>query len=726
MKKIIVLSIYFIAFKAIAQPVVKDTSTTPKILKGQQATVRSNKPLIEQQIDKTIVNVQNDLAAIGSNAFELLQKAPSISITNDDVINMSGKSGVNVLIDGRPTQMSSKDLASFLRGLSGSSIDKIEIIANPSARFDAQGNAGIINIRLKKVKIKGTNGNITLGYTQSKHYRSNGTFAINHRSNKLNLFANASLNHNLQHTDGFINRNVTANNVVKNFNNITVDIDKNTSYNIRTGVDYFINKKNTFGILLNTNANTTPFNTPGITVISTNSVVDSFLQTQNENNYKNKRYNANANYKYEDTIGNELTIDVDYTWFNNTNEAKLATNFLDKNKTQYNNAANNLNTATTINIYTAKADYAKKLHKIKGAFETGLKNTMVSTNNTLDASLLFANSMSPDTGRSNRFNYTENVAAAYVNFRQKINKIEYQIGIRAERSNIQGVSTDLKNNILQTPDTSYFNLFPSAFLSYSLNEKNKVAFSYSKRINRPNYQEMNPFENIYDIYTSEKGNPYLRPQYTNNVELKYIYKNALTVSTGYNHTKDYSQSITTQTGESTRSTPSNIGSLDNFYVNINTPIPVNNWWNGYVNVSFFYNHYKGILPNGTLNEKAFGLNYYIQQSFNLGKGWSTQWSSWFNAGTKEAIFQTASFGSLDASIRKKIWKEKASIRVTISDMLNTQRYKQTVQFANMDFSYLRKWESRGIRLQFTWAFGKAKHQARERETNQDDNRIKVK
>ena len=686
----------------------------------------AKKPFIEQQIDKTVVNVQADITAIGSSAFEILQKAPGINITGEDIINMSGKAGVNILIDGRSTQMSSKELANFLRSMPGSTIDKIELITNPSSRFDAQGNAGIINIRLKKNKLKGTNGNVNIGYTQNVHYRSNGSLAINNRSEKVNVFANMSVNNNEQHTNGYINRNVAVNNVVKNFNNTTVDMDRNVSQSIRVGVDYYLNKKNTFGVLFTNNGNWNPFNTPGNTFIISNGVTDSSLQTTNDNLYKNNRYNTNLNYKYEDTLGNKLNIDADYTFFKNTNVTNLGTAYLDKANTKYNFTANDLDVATNINIYSLKADYTKQLKAINSKIETGIKVSNVATNNNLYATSLFSTTMKADTGRSNNFKYRENIFAGYINAGKQFKKFGYQFGVRIEKAEIKGISTDLKSNIINNPDTNYVNIFPTAFVSYKMNDKNTFAVSYSKRINRPDYQTLNPFESIYDIYTSEKGNPFLKPQYTNNFELKYTYRYALNVAVGYNHTKDYSQTITTQTGQQTQATTNNIGSLYNAYINISAPLPITKWWEGYVNVTGFLNNYRGVLPNGILNEKTLGLNYYIQQNFKLGKGWSTQVSSWFNAGTKEAIFKTSAFGSLDAAVKKNMLKDKVSIRLSITDIFNTQQWKQCVQFANIDFTYRRKWESRGVRLQFSWSFGKTKFSARERDTNQDANRIKEK
>jgi outer membrane receptor protein involved in Fe transport len=691
-----------------------------------EVVITSKKPFIEQQIDKTVVNVQADINAIGSTAFEILQKAPGISITGDDNINMSGKAGVNVLIDGRPTQMSSKELANFLRGMPGSTIDKIELITNPSSRFDAQGNAGIINIRLKKNKLQGTNGNLTAGYTQQQHYRSNGSFNINHRQGKLNAFINADINNNLQHTTGVISRLVTVNNSIKTFNNTTVDKDRNISNSIRAGIDFYQNKKSTFGILFNSNGNWNPFNTPGNTNISSNGFIDSSLQTTNDNLYKNRRYNTNFNYRYEDTLGNELNIDADYTNFNNTNTTKLGTDFIDKFNRNYNFTANELDVATIINIYSLKADYSRQLKKLHAKIETGFKLSNVNTNNNLFATVLNGGAMKADTGRSNLFEYKENVYAAYINFGQQIKKFEYQVGLRAEQSVVKGASTNLQKNTINNPDTSYLNIFPTAFVSYKLDDKNTLGLSYSKRINRPDYQALNPFETIYDIYTSEKGNPYLKPQYTNNVELKYTYRYAVNVAFGYNFTKDYSQTISRQTGQLTTATIDNIGTLSNTYLNISSPLPINKWWDGYVSITGFTNHYKGKLPDGMIDEKAIGMNYYVQNNFKLGKGWGIQLSSWYNSPTTEAIFKTKWLGSVDVGVKKTLLKEKASIRLGMLDIFNTQRYEQSVQFANQNFTYRRKWESRGLRLQLSWRFGKTDYKARERDTNQDANRIKVK
>ena len=691
-----------------------------------EVVVTSKKPFIEQLIDKTVVNVQADLIAMGSSTFDILQKAPGISITGEDNINMGGKAGVNVMIDGRPTQMSSKELAIFLRALPGSTLDKIEIISNPSSRFDAQGNAGIINIKIKKNKIKGTNGNVSAGYTFRDHYASNASLNINRRTGKVNAWVNASGDNNLQHTSGYINREVTTAGIKKLFLNNSIDKDRNKSYSIRSGIDFYANKKSTFGLLFNTTNNNAPFITPGTTVISSNGMLDSSLVTANDNNFKNRRYNSNVNYRFEDTLGNELNIDADYTHFSNTNLTNLATTFLDKNALKYNFATSDLDVATTINIYALKADYSRQIKKLNAKIETGFKLSNVATNNSLFATTLAGGAMIADTGRSNVFDYKEKIYAGYVSFGQQIKKFEYQLGLRIENSFVNGTSTDLKNNQLNNPDTNYLNLFPTAFVSYKPNDKNSFALSYSKRINRPDYQTLNPFETIFDIYTSEKGNPFLRPQYTNNFEIKYSYKYALNFAFGFNRTKDYSQTITTQNGNLTTATTDNIGTLDNLYANFSMPIPINKWWDGYLSITGFINHYKGILPDAILNEKTPGMNYYVQQNFKLGLKWDMQLSSWFNSGTTEAIFKNKSLGSLDLGVRKTFLKDRATLGVTMLDIFNTQRWQQSVNYANQNFTYRRKWESRGLRIQLSWRFGKTTFKERERTTNADAERIKPK
>ncbi|MES2773633.1 MAG: outer membrane beta-barrel protein [Bacteroidota bacterium] len=694
--------------------------------KLKNVVVTAQKQYIERQLDKIVLNVQNDITAAGSSLFEIIQKAPGVSITNDESINMSGKTGVNVLIDGKPTQMGQRDLANFLKNTPGNMVDKVEIISNPGSKYDAQGNAGIINIRLKKNKLQGTNGSLSAGYTQQVHYRSNMGINLNHRQGKINAFGSYTYGNNLQHTKGTLMRHIIGGNSTKVFDNNTVDIDPYRSHNFRGGVDLYINKKSTFGFLATGSVGNNPFKTIGVTNIQTNGITDSSLQTNNENFNDARRMNYSANYRFEDTLGNELNIDASYSSFKNRIEQQVSTDYLNKQSQKYNYGANRLQTVTGIHIYSVKADYTKELKKQQAKVETGIKYNRVQTNNDLAASKWTNNIFTADTGRSNDFYYTENILAAYVSYGKKTKKIEYQLGLRAERSVIKGISTDLVQHRISHPDTSYFNIFPTAFLRYTINDKNNVGFSYGRRINRPNYQDLNPFESIIDAYTTEKGNPYLRSSYAHTLELTYTYHDALSFVFGYSHTKDYSQTITEQTGEKAYSQPQNLGVQNTVYLNISLPMPVNDWWYSYTYISGFYNQFKGKLPDGAINNGSLGFTWYLNNSFSLGNGYKAQLSSWGNGATKDALFKTRALGSLDIGFSKTIFKEKGSLKLTVVDIFNTQRWRQSVAYANQNFSLDRKWESQGLRLQFTWKFGKQDFKARERNSASDDANGRIK
>ncbi|RYZ19543.1 MAG: hypothetical protein EOP49_48325, partial [Sphingobacteriales bacterium] len=369
-----------------------------------------------------------------------------ISITGDEVINMSGKPGVTVLVDGKPLQMESRELSQYLRALPGAAIDKIEIISNPSARYDAQGNAGIINIRLKKNKVKGTNGNLSLSYTQQQHYRSNANLGLNHRRNRLNLFLQLASSHNLQHTRGYVNRRLAGANGETILDNKTIDKDKFDTRILRTGIDFYKSKKSSFGLLFNGGYGRNPFNSPGSTAVSSNGSIDSTLQTSNNNYFKNARNALNLNYTFEDSTGHRLEANADYTGFQNSNRMSLNTLYLNRLNEPNGSTDERQFLQTNIRLYTLKADYSRPIKKWKAAMEAGWKSTWVETANNLAAAIATGTRMKPDTARSNNFLYRETIQAAYVNVKRTQHAIEWQLGLRAEYSALKGISTDLRGN----------------------------------------------------------------------------------------------------------------------------------------------------------------------------------------------------------------------------------------------------------------------------------------
>ncbi|RYY61659.1 MAG: TonB-dependent receptor [Chitinophagaceae bacterium] len=691
-------------------------------------TVKSERPFVEMQVDKMVLNVSGDLVASGGNLLEVVQRAPGVSVTNEESINMSGKSGVTILIDGRPTQLAGKELVNYLRTIPGSLVDRVEIISNPSAKYDAQGNAGVINIRMKRITVRGTNGNIGAAWTQSRHARKNLSGMVNRRSGKWNLNANGALGRANQFTDGGIVRQVASGAAVKTFSNSTVDQDASRNYNLQLGLDWFTRPGHSFGAIIKTNGYNNPMYTPGVTLISSNGVTDSSLQTINDNRSREYRNNYNLNYRYEDTSGTVFNVDADHTSFRNTKSSLVETDLVNGAGSKYGFTANDQRVLTKIKIYSLKADFTRVFRPVGITVEAGARWNHTQTNNKLDAFYLANNSMRADSGRTNEFDYRETMYAGYVSVTRIKAKWQYQLGLRGERTIIHGVNTDLAKKRLAYPDSSYFNLFPSAFLRYQVSPENSVGISYSRRLNRPGYQDLNPFEYIFDNYTRESGNPYLQPEFSQRIELSLSLGSGLNLSAGISRTTNLMESVSRQFGEVTIESDFNIGRARQAFANVSFNKQLFKWWNLYASLSPFYKKYDAALPEGIIDAGTWGMGWYANNSFSAGHGWKLQLSSWGNIATQDGLYHTSGLGSVDAAAGKTILRERLNLRLAVIDIFNTQRWKQQVDFADVHFVYQRKWESRGVRLQLTWKFGKSAYRARERSTGieEEANRIKSK
>jgi iron complex outermembrane recepter protein len=662
-----------------------------------EVVIKSRKPVIEQMADRTVLNVSADVNAAGSTLFEVLQKAPGLAITGDEQLQMNGKSGLNVFIDGRPSQLSGRDLTNYLQSLPAGSVEKVEIYSNPPARFDAQGNAGIINIRLRKGLGDGWNGSAFGSYTQQLHYRSQAGATLNVRHRAINYFGQWSGQSNYQHTQGYVNRQVGD----RLFANRTTDEDRSPlQQNWRAGMDWQINKQHTLGLLVGGRDNRTDLRTPGTTRISEGGSTMEVLQTLNESRFRQGFLNPNLNYRYQDNDRFTLNVDADWTQFTNRINNTVESRFFDEDEAflMGDNIKNNLH--TDINVASLRTDATWNLESVKARFEAGQKSALSRTTNDLAAwrGASWAE-VSPDTNRTNTFLYQEDIHAAYVNFYQRPNdQWEWQAGLRGEYTDAQGTSTDLTGQRLERPDTSYFNVFPSAFVQYRPADKHAVKLAYTRRISRPSYQDLNPFLQILDAYTGEVGNPYLRPAFTHNLELMYSYRDAASVSFGVNQTADPLQWMVIQQGERAFATTNNIGTQRNAYLNLNVPLPIKDWWFMYAYFGVYYNHYDANLPDGAFRGGRLGANLYMNHSLTLRKGWSAQAEGWWNAPTRELIYRNRGLGSINFGVKKQILDNKVSIRLTINDVLNTQRWQQSADFGAQDFTLYRKWESRGVRL----------------------------
>ncbi|WP_031527168.1 outer membrane beta-barrel family protein [Dyadobacter crusticola] len=692
-----------------------------------EVKVTAAKPLIEVKGDRLVFNVESSINSTGSNALELLQKSPGVQVDKDENILVKGKTGVRIYIDGRPSPMSGKDLASTLKSMNSADIEAIEIITNPSAKYDAAGDLGIINIRLKKNVKLGTNGNVSLGAMFGITPKYNASLNLNHRDKKVNVFGSYGFNQGAWQNTTYDNQ--VLNNVA--YNKVWQGIWRDTTHSAKLGADYFINSKNTIGFNVNCRLSNHNGGGESETFISRKYQLGAdslLLSSQTSNPEKNKNLNVNLNYHYADTTGRELNIDADYGrfssrgisyqpnkyFFTGTEEVPLVRNYVTR-------------TPVDITIRSVKADYEQNVKK--GKLGYGFKLSDVKSDNTFDFFNVLGNTEVIDTNRSNRFKYTERVYAAYANYNVTLGKKwDLQVGVRAEHTKSLGDLTSFKHNDLDRVDTTYLNFFPSGALSFKASKNHNWNINYSRRINRPSYQNLNPFEYRIDELVYSKGNPFLKPEYANSVKLSHVYKAALTTSLGYRRTRfpvvglriPYDSSRTYFITE-------NLDHSQAFSLDISVTTPITKWWEIYFNVSGYHNIWKAALDNGLIiNNRTTALNFNGQNTFKLKNNWTVELTGWYNSPYRRIDYNWA-MGMMDIGVQKKFWKENATLKVSFSDILHTAKGGYTSEYAGIRTDLRFRFEGQMLKLNFNYRFGsKEIKAARSRRSGSEDelNRIK--
>ncbi|MES2520747.1 MAG: outer membrane beta-barrel family protein [Bacteroidota bacterium] len=709
-----------------------------------EVQVVAKKPFIEQQIDKTVLNVENSIVSAGNTALEVLEKAPGVTVDKDGNISLKGKQNVMVMMDGKPTYMSSSDLANLLRNMQSSQLDKIEIMTNPPAKYDAAGNAGVINIKMKKNQNMGLNGSATVGVGYG-FYKSlpkeNASLNLNYRQGKLNLFGNFSANTRKSFQINEISRKFYENGkVVSGFNQVVNNDRQNSSASYKIGADYFINSKNTIGVLFN-GMNGDWNETIDNKALITNSLaqLDTTSQTNGiiANNWGN--YSTNINFKHIiDSTGREFTIDADYARYNANNNMQYRTSKYDILNILRQTRNEDGMTASKINIYSVKSDLVYPINKTS-KFEVGVKSSYVNSNNDMQFVFLIGdnNNRVLDPSRTRDFLYKENINAGYINYSKEIKKLSIQLGLRVENTNGQG--TLLGKELL---NRHYTNFFPSVFLREKLSAKHQLGFSYSRRIDRPSYEDLNPFLFFLDPYTFERGNELLQPQYTDAVEVSHTFMDAITTTINYSRTRDVMTSILEQNNalKITNVTKINIGYVDNFGIAFSVPIPITKWWFSNTYFNLYNNHYVGNIPKTTINSDGTSTTIFqpldarattyqanMTHQFTLPKKFSLELSGWYQSPFIEGQLTGKPMGAVSFGIQKKLMKDKATLKLNVNDVFWSNKFRGNFAFNDIDVQIANQWESRVARVTFTYRFGNNKvAAARQRQTGLEAEKGRVK
>jgi iron complex outermembrane receptor protein len=684
----------------------------------------AKKPLVQVQADKTIFNVEGTANAVGLNALELLRRAPGVVIDNNNNISVKGKSGITVYIDGRISPLQGSQLSDFLKSTPSSSIEKIEIITNPSARFDAAGTAGILNIVMKKNSNYGQNATFGLGYGNQVYGKTNGSFTYNRRKGKTNVYA--TYGNNFSEDWGYMRFYKEQNDVF--FDQRTYSLYKDQSHYGKAGIDISINDKNTVGISVNTNLANNISDSHGSTPIGSVALgagIDSTLEASSISDGYRNNYGANVNYQWKGENDKEFTVDANYGIYDIDNKNFQPNRYIGSNGILLNERNYQNNTATQIDIAVVRADYSFNWKKIK--WEAGVKGTQVNTNNKLDFFNVVGNNLEVDSNLTNSFEYKERVLAAYANASGKYKKFGWQVGVRAENTNSNGELFALTPQPLSKVDRLYTNLFPSAAITFDHKETSTFNLTYSRRIDRPSYQSLNPFESRLDELSYSRGNAFLQPQYTDAFELSHTLFYMVTSSIGYSKTNGFFTEIT-DTTEFSRSfiQTRNLGYRENITLNIGSPVTIAKWWDGYVNMGVYNIHNRATFEDGnTIDLRATSYNIFMQNTFKFNKTTSFELSGFFNGPSVwGGTFRNKPMGGLDVAFQKTFLSEKLVLRLAYGDILRTMRWRGISQYAGLYMDASGLWESRTARINLTWKIGNQK--LKEKKASQVDEFKRVK
>ncbi|MEZ5017186.1 MAG: outer membrane beta-barrel protein [Flavipsychrobacter sp.] len=675
----------------------------------KEVTVRGTKPLIEVFADKLVVNVENSIVNSGATALEVLSRSPYVNVDNNDNISVKGKQGVTVMVDGKQMVLSGTDLANMLKSMPSNTISKIEIISNPGAKYDAAGTAGIINIKTKRDKRLGMNGSANASYAQGVYPKASIGFNLNYRTKKISSYVSYNYASRAFFNHLVLDRRFYDNNDVAQFSYMQDNFTKGTSLNHvgSMGIDYTLSKKTTVGIsgTVGTNGFSPKANNHSSALDGNKNTLYRFITTGNHRqDYYNYSANANLRHNFDDK-GQQLSVDVDYARYWNESNQNFETVYLSPNGASYQpNYYMRSDLVGLTQIRSFKTDYSLPL-KNKAAFEAGIKTSYVTSNN---RPLFYEKTTGDfllDVKRSNHFIYRENINAGYLNLNKKWDKWSTQIGLRVEHTNIEAEQVTLDSTFKR----NYTQLFPSVAVQRTISKKHDLGVTLSRRIQRPNYQQLNPFKFFIDNTTYREGYPYLNPALTYSVEASHIFKKKFVTSIGYSvTTNNITQVIQpSETEDSvTVQTDKNLATMHYYGLTGAYPFQITKWWSNVSNISLYYLHYQGFLANTNLSNGTPAFTVSSNNNFTLPMGFRAELGFWYQAKQVYGFMELEPMWMLNAGLQKQVFKNKGTIRLNVNDLFWKGLPRATSTYNAYQEDFVVKRESRQVSITFSYRFGK--------------------
>lgn len=710
-----------------------DILMQPASIELATATVTTQRALVEVKPDRTVFNVQGTINSVGENGLNLLRKAPGVLLDNNNNVSVLGRSGVLFYVDGKRLPLAGDDLTAYLENLTAEQIDRIDIITNPGARYEAEGNAGIIDIRLKKDKSLGYNGSVSGTYSKGLYHKSNLTASGNYRNKLMNVFGNTGFSDGIGYSD------ITFDSYQNGFRLLSSPefIGDRKAYNYRLGTDFFLSDNQTLGILISStdqDANNRNINdnlissftdvseydsTPADITIPYEQI-DSILIANNDSKQNNKSFTYNINYAYNKK-GSLTNIDLDYGKYSNTSIENQPNEYLDRDENILRSVNFYFDTPREIDIWTAKIDHERDA--LDGKLGFGFKYSSVNTDNTF----LFYDGAGLDTIRndfnSNLFTYDENVTAGYVSYARPLTeKVNLSVGSRVEHTKSTGKLTAFRDELQEEPvEQNYVSLFPSLGITYQIKRGNTWSINYGRRINRPDYNVLNPFRQQVTELDFYNGNPRLRPEIVNNFEIGYTHQYRFNFKLAYSLTTDKITRIFATDSSNEKASFINWDNLAEqqiWNLSASLPFQIKSWWSAFFNVSTEYK--KNSVDNqfGKSEVSNWGYNFYQQQTFTLGKGFTAECSSWYSGpGIWGGVFKYESSYSLNFGLQKRFLNDKLNIKVGVNDIFNQSYWSGFSDFGGLLSYGQGYWDSRRGSISISYNFGSSEvKKSRKRKT----------
>lgn len=665
-----------------------------------EVKVIGKKPFLEQSIDRIILNISESITGAGGFATDLLKRVPGMSISSEGTLTFRGRKTTQVMIDGKLINLSSEEIGKLLESMPTGSIDKIEIITNPSAKYDAEGRgAGVVNIKTIKGKSWGTNGNFNANIGMGEQYRYNTGLDLNYRGEKVNLFGSYNRVDNQQYF--IVNTQSVRNKTLFDESNLlNVHRFNNT---LRLGIDYQLNKKSTLGLLISGFSNQAPAKRAvAIDFInSPKNTADSTLNSQMNRDLEWNNGAINLNFfKTIDSTGKTLKIDLDYlNNYNKTVESfTIKRSYPNNSNNFYNYFRNNM--PLKVEIASANLDFVNPLND-GHELSMGFKIRMTWLKNDTRFEIPQNDTWLTDINRTNLFEFKENVNAGYINYKTNFSGMNLVMGLRGEYTSIEGNSIT-RNEIFTQ---NYFQLFPNITLQKKYGKNHEVKISYQKSIGRPSYDQFNPFLTYYDTYNLGQGNPTLKPAIYQNIDVSYSYQDVLFVGLGININDGGIGKVPRQTGQILAYVYENFVFGEDYYFSLDYIKSPLQWWQTNNSIGVYYQHVKGNYENASYQFQTPFYALYSINNFTLGKGYNAEFAGYYKSDGIYGIYAAKGYTQFDTGLSKSILEGKGSLKLSVTDIFNGLKSGWDVQLANINISARRKDETRFIKLNFTYRFG---------------------